>query len=83
MRSIDHPRIQIARFSKPSFEFGQENHEIEGVPILVVPVTKTVADCFKYRNTELSSGQLAKLLNELADDTCKKRKGGHSYGGAV
>jgi predicted transcriptional regulator of viral defense system len=48
--SFDHPRIQIARFSKPSLEFGQETHEIEGVPVRVFSVAKTVADCFKYRN---------------------------------
>lgn len=48
--NFDHPRIQIARFSKPSLEFGQETHEIERVPIRVFSVAKTVADCFKYRN---------------------------------
>jgi len=47
---VDHPRIQTVRFSKPSLEFGQETHEIEGVPIRVFSVAKTVADCFKYRN---------------------------------
>lgn len=30
--------------------FGQETHQIEGVPTRAFSVAKTVADCFKYRN---------------------------------
>ncbi len=46
----DYPRMRIVRFSKPSIEFGQETHDIEGVPTRVFSIAKTVADCFKYRN---------------------------------
>ncbi len=42
--------MRIVRFSKPSLEFGQEMHAIEGVPTRVFSIAKTVADCFKYRN---------------------------------
>jgi len=44
------PRIRIVRFSKPSLEFGQEIHDVEGVPTRIFPIAKTVADCFKCRN---------------------------------
>ena len=46
----DNPRIRTVRFSKRSLEFGQKTHHIEGVPMRVFSVAKTVADCFKYRN---------------------------------
>jgi predicted transcriptional regulator of viral defense system len=46
----DYPRIRVVRFSKLSLEFGQEIHDIEGVPTRVFSIAKTVADCFKYRN---------------------------------
>ena len=46
----DNPRIRIVRFSKQSLEFGRKTHSVEGVPIPVFSVAKTVADCFKYRN---------------------------------
>jgi predicted transcriptional regulator of viral defense system len=29
---------------------GVEEHEVEGVPVRVTSVARTVADCFKYRN---------------------------------
>ncbi len=46
----DDPQMRIVRFSKQSLEFGQKTHFVEGVPIRVFSVAKTVADCFKYRN---------------------------------
>jgi predicted transcriptional regulator of viral defense system len=46
----DYPRMRIVRFSRLSLEFGQEIHDIEGVPTRVFSIAKTVADCFKYRN---------------------------------
>jgi predicted transcriptional regulator of viral defense system len=47
---FDYPRMRIVRFSKLSLEFGQETHDIEGVPTRVFAIAKTIADCFKYRN---------------------------------
>ena len=44
------PRLRIVRFSKQSLDFGQATHDVEGVPLRVFSVAKTVADCFKYRN---------------------------------
>jgi predicted transcriptional regulator of viral defense system len=47
---VDYPKLRIVRFSKSSLEFGQIVHQVEGVPIRIFSVAKTVADCFKYRN---------------------------------
>jgi predicted transcriptional regulator of viral defense system len=42
--------IRICEFSGQSFSEGIENHLINGVPIRIYNVAKTIADCFKYRN---------------------------------
>ncbi|MBI4908187.1 MAG: type IV toxin-antitoxin system AbiEi family antitoxin domain-containing protein [Acidobacteria bacterium] len=46
----DAPRMRVVRFSGDSLDFGQECHVVEGVPVRVTSVAKTVADCFKFRN---------------------------------
>jgi predicted transcriptional regulator of viral defense system len=45
-----HPPLQIVRFSGAALAEGVEQHVIDGVPIRVYSVAKTVADCFKFRN---------------------------------
>jgi len=47
---IDYPPLEVMRFSSHSFSFGVEEHEINRVPIKVYSPSKTVADCFKFRN---------------------------------
>lgn len=47
---IDYPPLRIMRFSGQAFTEGVEQHKIEGVPVKVFSIAKTVADCFKYRN---------------------------------
>jgi len=44
------PRMRFVRFSKRSLDFGRKTHHVEGIPVQVYSVAKTVADCFKYRN---------------------------------
>jgi predicted transcriptional regulator of viral defense system len=44
------PALRVVRFSGRAFEYGQERHVIEGVPVRITSIAKTVADCFKYRN---------------------------------
>ena len=44
------PPLRIVRSSGPALSEGVEEHVIEGVPVRVYGVAKTVADCFKYRN---------------------------------
>jgi predicted transcriptional regulator of viral defense system len=43
-------KLRVVRFSGPALTEGVESREIEGTPVQVYSVAKTVADCFKYRN---------------------------------
>lgn len=47
---MDYPPLRIVRFSGPALTEGIEVHMIDGVPVRITGVAKTVADCFKYRN---------------------------------
>jgi predicted transcriptional regulator of viral defense system len=47
---VEYPRLRIVRFSKAALSEGVEGHRLEGVPVRLFSVAKTVADCFKYRN---------------------------------
>ena len=42
--------LRVVRFSGPAFREGVETHVVEGVPLRVYSLAKTVADCFKYRH---------------------------------
>jgi len=42
--------LRIVRFSGPAFTEGVEQHRVEGAPVRVYSLAKTVADCFKFRN---------------------------------
>jgi predicted transcriptional regulator of viral defense system len=48
--SLVSPSLRLVRLSGRSFTEGVEIHQVEGVPIRVYSVAKTVADCFKFRN---------------------------------
>lgn len=43
-------RLRIVRVSGESRDAGVETHVVEGVPVRIYGVAKTVADCFKFRN---------------------------------
>ena len=47
---MDYPPLRIVRFSGEALTVGVEDHVIDGVPVLVTSVARTVADCFKFRN---------------------------------
>jgi len=47
---LDYPPLRIVRFSGLALTTGVEKHKVDGVPIRVYSVAKTVADCFKFRN---------------------------------
>ena len=47
---LDYPPLRIARFSAAGLAEGVEEHEIDGVPVRITGIARTVADCFKYRN---------------------------------
>lgn len=47
---FDYPPLHVVRFSGAALCEGVEEHVVDGVPVRVTSVAKTVADCFKYRN---------------------------------
>ncbi|MGE3482548.1 MAG: AbiEi antitoxin N-terminal domain-containing protein, partial [Gammaproteobacteria bacterium] len=47
---MDYPPLRIVRFSGAALTDGVEEHAIDGVPVRVTSVARTVADCFKFRN---------------------------------
>jgi predicted transcriptional regulator of viral defense system len=47
---IDYPPLRIIRFSGAALTEGVEVYRIDGVPIRITSVARTVTDCFKYRN---------------------------------
>ena len=46
----DGVRLRIVRVSGEARDTGIETHLVDGVPIRIYGVAKTVADCFKFRN---------------------------------
>ena len=46
----DGVRLRTVRVSGEARDVGVETHVVEGVPVRVYGVAKTVADCFKFRN---------------------------------
>ncbi|MGH8770613.1 MAG: type IV toxin-antitoxin system AbiEi family antitoxin domain-containing protein [Burkholderiales bacterium] len=47
---FDYPPIRAVHFSAASLIAGVEMHRVDGTPVRVTSVAKTVADCFKFRN---------------------------------
>lgn len=47
---ISHPALRVVRMSGAALAQGVETQEVDGVQIPVFNASKTVADCFKYRN---------------------------------
>lgn len=47
---MDYPPLRIVRFSGAALTEGIEEHAVDGVPVRVTNVARTVADCFKFRN---------------------------------
>jgi predicted transcriptional regulator of viral defense system len=47
---VSNPSIKVVRFSGESLTEGIEEHDIAGIPVRIYSPSKTVADCFKYRN---------------------------------
>ena len=47
---LDHPPLQVFRFSGPALSEGVEVIRVEGRELRVYSVEKTVVDCFRFRN---------------------------------
>ena len=69
---LKHPPLRVCRFSGRAFTEGCETHTIDGVPVRVYSLEKTVADCFKYRNAvglDVALEALRLLLKRGRPDT--------------
>jgi predicted transcriptional regulator of viral defense system len=47
--AIASPALRVVRASGKALEWGVETRRIEGVPMRVTSIAKTVCDCFRYR----------------------------------
>ena len=66
---FDTPAVRIVRASGPALTTGVEKHKIEGVAVQMTTPAKTVADCFRYRNTVGTD-----VAIEALRDCLRKRK---------
>ncbi len=48
--SLKYPPLRVMRYSGEALTAGVETHRLEGRPVRVYSVAKTLADCFKYRH---------------------------------
>ena len=67
--SLDKLNLRVMRFGQAALRHGVELKSIEGVPVRITTVEKTIADCFKYR----SKVGLDVALEALKDATRQKR----------
>lgn len=51
MPRIHWPPLRVVNISPALFELGVEEHRIEGQTVRVYGIARTVADCFRFRNT--------------------------------
>jgi predicted transcriptional regulator of viral defense system len=49
--ALKYPPVRFARFPDEFLKSGVETHDIEGIPVRMFSVAKTLADVFRYRNT--------------------------------
>lgn len=45
------PPMRVVSVTRSWFDLGVEQHQIEGRPVRVYSIARTVADCFRFRNT--------------------------------
>ena len=67
--AITTPAIRVLRASGPALTAGVEKHKIEGVIVQMTNPAKTVADCFRYRDTVGTD-----VAVEALRDCLRKRK---------
>ena len=48
---LSFPPLRAVRVSPAMFELGIETHRLEGYPVRIYSLARTVADCFRFRNT--------------------------------
>lgn len=47
---LEYPPLRIFWLSQKAYSAGIENHEVDGKPVKIYGIEKTIADCFKFRN---------------------------------
>jgi predicted transcriptional regulator of viral defense system len=62
--------LHIVYMSGNAFESGIETHPLEGIPVQIYSLPKTVADCFKYRNKIGLEVALEALRESWRDRRC-------------
>jgi len=67
--NLKSPTIRVLRASGPALTAGVEKHRIEGVIVQMTNPAKTVADCFRYRDTVGTD-----VAVEALRDCLRKRK---------
>jgi predicted transcriptional regulator of viral defense system len=73
---LDYPPLRILRFSEVGLAEGVEEHEIDGVPVRITGIARTVADCFKHRNKiglDVALDALKEALKERAQGGSGRR----------
>lgn len=76
---IDHPPIKMVQFSGEAYSAGIEQVERDQVQLRVYSMAKTIADCFKHRNTigidvALEALKDARAKNVSADEIWRYAK---------
>ena len=49
--TVDWPPVRVVSFSGEAYSAGTQTHELDGVRVQIYSPEKTLADCFKFRNT--------------------------------
>lgn len=47
---LEYPPIRLFWLSPKTYSAGIEQHELDGIPVKIYGIEKTIADCFKFRN---------------------------------
>ena len=47
---LEYPPLKIFWLTRKVYLAGIENHELDGIPVRIYGIEKTIADCFKFRN---------------------------------
>jgi predicted transcriptional regulator of viral defense system len=66
--------LRFVRFSDQAFTQGVVNARIDGVPLRIYSVAKTIADCLKYRR-KIGGNLAVKALREsIAQTKCSEQR---------
>lgn len=47
---LEYPPLRLFWLSQKTYSAGIESHELDGIPVNIFTIEKTIADCFKFRN---------------------------------